>query len=289
MKKFIKPFKKHYSSNKKAENDGSPLQPRKKKSLGQHFLRKGSVVDHMIDKVSITSATSVMEIGCGDGFLTEQILKQTTCKQLRCYEIDREWLEFVKSKIKDKRLTLTNNNILEVNFEEELAADAPWVLLSNLPYNITFPILFLIQKNRHLFQEGVVMVQEEVAQKIVATSGRSLSQVSFYLQYYFEWQLLEKIEPGAFNPPPKVYSRLLYFKPKANLQEIPEADMFWKFVKLCFRSPRQTLRNNLRTTHYASMLDLTLDRASLRAQQMSFADFLAVWDGILSRRKDSSL
>ncbi|MFA6526957.1 MAG: 16S rRNA (adenine(1518)-N(6)/adenine(1519)-N(6))-dimethyltransferase RsmA [Candidatus Babeliales bacterium] len=281
MKNFKQPIKKHAFTSKRA-TDRNPGEPRKKKGLGQHFLRKGSVVDNMIGQVTITPTTSVMEIGCGDGFLTEQILKQTSCKQLRCYEIDNEWLEFVKAKLRDKRLELTNRNILEVDFEEELITDAPWVLLSNLPYNITFPILFRIQKSKHLFQEGVVMVQEEVAQKVVAKSGRSLSQVSFFLQHHFEWQLLEKIEPGAFSPPPKVYSRLLYFKPKTTLQEIPHEDAFWKFVKMCFKSPRQTLRNNLRTTHYASHLDLSIPQFALRSQQMSFADFLTIWDSIKS-------
>lgn len=277
MKNLKHPFKKHTYTPKK-DSGNNPGEPRKKKGLGQHFLRKGSVVDNMIGKVTISPTTSTMEIGCGDGFLTEQILKQTPCKELRCYEIDHEWLDFVKAKIKDKRLTLTNTNILNVDFEQELATGAPWVLLSNLPYNITFPILFLIQKNKHLFQEGVIMVQEEVAQKVVATSGRPLSQVSFFLQHHFEWQLLEKIEPGAFSPPPKVYSRLLYFKPKLKLQDIPNEEAFWKFVKLCFKSPRQTLRNNLRTTHYGEALDLSTPQFALRSQQMSFSDFLAIWD-----------
>lgn len=278
MKTFKKPFKNNkFAPKPHLNNDESGL-PRKKKRLGQHFLRKQSVVDHMISKVKVTSAVSIMEIGCGDGFLTEQILKQTTCKQLRCYEIDNEWLEFVKAKIHDKRLNLTNQNILEVNFDQELAADAPWVLLANLPYNITFPILFLIQKNKHLFAEGVVMVQEEVAQKVVASSGRSLSQVSLFLQHHFEWQLLEKIEPGAFCPPPKVHSRLLYFKPKQVTTPMPNEQAFWKFVKLCFSSPRQTLRNNLRTTHYIEHIDLSLPQFSLRAQQMTMADFLTLWE-----------
>jgi 16S rRNA (adenine1518-N6/adenine1519-N6)-dimethyltransferase len=101
-----------------------------------------------------------------------------------------------------------------------------------------------------LFNEGVVMVQEEVARKIVATSGKHYNATSIFLQLHFDFELLEKIEPGAFSPPPKVDSRLLYFKPKAvNLVVDSEKD-FWKFLKLCFKSPRKTLVNNLRQTHY---------------------------------------
>ena len=84
--------------------------PRKKKSLGQNFLRKQSVVDNMVARVEATD--SIMEIGCGDGFLTQAILLQTQCKRLWCFEIDSEWLEFVKAKIRDPRLELRLENIL---------------------------------------------------------------------------------------------------------------------------------------------------------------------------------
>lgn len=256
---------------------GSEFVPFKKKKFGQHFLRKQSVVDHMIDRVAVAPQTTVIEIGCGDGFLTSAILDQTKCKQLMVYEIDQEWLNFVKERIHDKRLVLNHQNILELDFEKELAQHAPLVLLANLPYQITFPIIFLIQKHKHLFAEGVVMVQEEVAHKIVAQGGRGFSSTSIFLQRHFSWQLMEKIEPGAFVPPPKVSSRLLYFKPKTDLQLIPDEENFWKFLKLCFKSPRQTLRNNLRTTHYAYE-KLSAETLGLRAQQMTLDGFLEVWE-----------
>ncbi len=258
----------------RAEQSGMP---RKKKGLGQHFLRKQSTVDNMIEKVIITPETSVMEIGCGDGFLTRAILAQTKCKQLRCFEIDHEWATFVRKAVTDPRLTIKLQNILDMNWAEELADGAPWVLLANLPYNITFPILFLLQKNKQLFQEGVVMVQEEVGQKIVSNYGRSYNPTSMFLQYHFVWQLMEKIEPGAFTPPPKVHSRLLYFKPRYDQAPIPHEEKFWAFLKLCFKSPRQTLRNNLKSTHYYTRPGLPESIMQLRAQQMSFDDFLQVW------------
>src|SRR5579872_1087228 len=196
------------------DHDHDHDMPRKKKGLGQNFLRKQSVVDNMIAKVTITPETSVLEIGCGDGFLTKSILEQTKCKKLVCYEIDPDWVKYVSKKIKNSRLEIRLKNILESNFAQELSGDKPWVILANLPYQITFPIIFLIQQNKDLFQEGVIMVQEEVAQKIVAKRGKGYSPTSLLLQYNFDWTLMEKIEPGAFSPPPKVYSRLLHFRPK---------------------------------------------------------------------------
>ena len=250
--------------------------PYKKKALGQHFLTKQSVVDHMIDTVDVTPQTTVMEIGCGDGFLTRSILEQTECKKLTVYEIDHEWVTYVRNTISDKRLDLHLENILDVDWSD-LNDQKPWVLLANLPYQITFPILYKLIANRTLFEEGVVMLQEEVAQKIVATRGKKFSVTTILLQYHFDFKLMDKIEPGAFDPPPKVFSRLVYFKPKQELAPIKDADGFWKFLKLCFQFPRQTLKNNLRRTHF----DLAIFEGELlkkRAQEISFEEFVRIWE-----------
>ncbi len=252
--------------------------PRIKKALGQHFLRKQSVVDNMISKVSITKDTSVMEIGCGDGFLTKAILEQTACKKLVCFEIDPEWATFVKDRIKDPRLIINIENILDVDIKS-LEINKPWVLLANLPYQITFPIMFLLQENKDFFEEGVVMVQEEVAQKLVAKRGRSYSATSVFLQYSFDFELLEKIESGAFSPPPKVQSRLVYFKPKHDQITIKDEEQFWQFLKVTFKQPRRTIRNNFKSTHY----DFSKVPEALmlkRAQELSFEQFLTLWSAI---------
>ncbi len=272
--------KKRFSSKSKfSKNGGKTSQrPRKKKALGQHFLRRQSVVDHMIDKVSIADDTSVLEIGCGDGFLTQSILLQTSCKRLWCFEIDPQWASFVEEKISDKRLTIKRQDILAVDVEV-LKKYKPWVLLANLPYQITFPIFYFLVEHKTLFVDGVVMVQEEVAQKIVAKRGRGYGLVSLILQYHFEFVLMEKIDPKSFVPPPKVYSRLIYFKPKKTVPKIPQAESFWKFVRLCFKQPRRTIKNNLASTNY----DATeiVEFLKLRAQQLTFDDFLAMWKKII--------
>jgi len=249
-----------------------------KKRYGQHFLRDQSIVDHMIERVTLDAHSSVFEIGCGDGFLTRAIL-HTNIKQLWVFELDPEWAAYVRKELPDPRMQMHEVNILDQDFSM-LDADAPWTLLANLPYQITFPILHRLQQSRHRLREGVIMVQEEVAQKIVKTHGKGYGHPSLFFQYYFEWEMLDKIPPTAFLPPPKVFSRLLYFKPRQNLQPIPNEDAFWDFIKVCFKQPRRTLRNNLVQTHYdiAKIPESTL---LLRAQQMAFDDFLKVW-GLIS-------
>lgn len=264
--------KKNYSVR---ESAASPGMPEKKKMYGQHFLRKHSTVDNMINAVVITPETTVVEIGCGDGFLTKAILQQTPCKKLVCFEIDQEWADYVKARVFDPRFDLRLENILDASFDT-VPSEAPLIMLANLPYQITFPILYLLQRSKQRFGSIVVMVQEEVGQKLAASHGKSFSAVTMFFQHHFTIKLLEKIEPGAFTPPPKVFSRLVQLTPKQAI-EIPDEDNFWALVKLCFRSPRQTLKNNLRTTHY-DLGRLSEELLSMRAQQLTFADFIFIWN-----------
>ena len=253
-----------------AFSQGIPL----KKQYGQHFLRQQSVVEHILDQVKLTDQSSVFEIGCGDGFLTKEILKHSLAR-LWVFEIDPQWADYVRKALPDKRMHMKLANILDVTFEE-FEPHKPWVLLANLPYQITFPILHLLQQHRNVLKEGVIMMQEEVAQKIVKTSGRGYGFPSLFFQHYFEWKLLQKVPPSAFHPAPSVDSRLLYFKPKATVTPIPDEENFWKFIKICFRQPRRTLKNNLATTHYDNK---AIDEKilALRAQQMNMDDFLKLW------------
>lgn len=249
---------------------GIPL----KKRFGQHFLRDQSVTQRMLAHVTLTNQSSIFEIGCGDGFLTRAILQQP-CARLWVFEIDHQWATYVRTKLRDSRMQMFEENILDVDFSR-FNEYQPWTLLANLPYQITFPILHILQKNRHLLKEGVIMIQEEVAEKILKTSGRGYGYPSLFFQRYFEWKKLDKVLPGAFYPPPKVDSRLMYFKPRLEIEPIPDEFHFWKFIKMCFRQPRRTLRNNLAQSHYevAAMPAEVLD---LRAQQLKMEDFMRLW------------
>jgi len=249
-----------------------------KKKYSQNFLREQWVIDSIINNVSLNQETAVFEIGGGSGFLTQSILKQNIAR-LWVFEIDLEWATYLKDKFsQNKNLTIYENNILDVDFSV-FEPYKPWTLLSNLPYQVTFPILYLLQKNMHLLKEGVIMVQEEVAQKLLKTSGRDYGYTSLFFQYYFDWKMLDKIPPTAFYPAPKVYSRLLHFTPKFERQEIPNEEEFWKFIKSCFKQPRRTLKNNLQQSHY-NLSKIPEETLLLRAQQISFDEFLEIWEKI---------
>lgn len=247
-----------------------------KKKHGQNFLKERSYIERMIDAVHVDKTVSVMEIGCGEGILTQAIL-EGPCKQLKVFEIDPEWASYVQNLYgTDRRLTMVQENVLDANWDL-LIDQGPWILLANLPYHVTFPILYKVHKYREMFQEGVIMVQEEVAQKLVKSGGRDYGYTSLFFQHYFSWKLLDKVPPGAFFPPPKVFSRLIHFVPKKNIMPIVQEEEFWKFIKLCFHQPRRTLHNNLKQSH----LDITKlfnELLQKRAQQLTMQDFLSIWN-----------
>jgi len=168
---------------------GIPL----KKRFGQHFLRDHRFTLMMINAVELNKDSSVFEIGCGDGFLTKAIL-QTPIARLWTFEIDPDWAAYVRKTIPDSRVRVIEQNFLDFDFTL-LEEHQPWTLLSNLPYVVTFPILHLLQKQRHLLKEGVIMVQEEVAQKITKSKGRGYGFPTLFFQRFFAWKMLEEVSP----------------------------------------------------------------------------------------------
>ncbi len=251
-------------------SEGIPLQ----KKYGQFFLRDSSVTNAILEGLPLKDA-SVFEIGCGDGFLTKAILSHPVA-QLHVFEIDPAWAGTVAQSCKDSRLTMHVTDFLQVT-QDQLVQSTSWVVLSNLPYHLTFPILHKIKEFGDLVPAGAFMMQEEVAQKIVKLRGKGYGYVSLFFQYYFDWKLLSKVQPTSFFPEPKVFSRLISFVRKKNVIPIPEEKEFWRFIRLCFAHPRRTLRNNLSQTH----LDTNLFKSEvldLRSQQMSMKDFLNLWD-----------
>lgn len=252
---------------------------RLKKKFGQNFLRDYDVLAKIISAAELTDQDAVLEIGCGDGFLTAALL-DCPIKKLWSFEIDPDWAEKTSHKIKDERFTLWLKDILTIDINS-LQPNAPWTIVANLPYQITFPILELIKNNRLMFNRGVIMMQEEVAQKLVkkANSGKDYGFISLFYQHYFEWKLLDKVSPDSFVPAPNIFSRLLHFAVKKELLPIANEARFWEFVKLCFKQPRRTLRNNLITSEYR-LQNIEVKILDKRAQQLSLEHLLHLWQQI---------
>ena len=222
-----------------------------KKSLGQHFLIDKNIAKKIIKYARISENDIVWEIGPGSGILTEQIIKN--CNKLIAFEIDKQWFDFLKEKFTDPKLHLINQDILKVNFTN-YAKHEKVKVVANLPYHITSPVIFKLIENRELFSSITIMIQDEVADRIIAKPGcKDYSRLSIKTQFYFEVKKLFTIPPHLFKPKPKVTSAVIQLIPKDEIPKIKNDELLWNIIDYTFQHRRKMLRTSLRT--YLDKLD----------------------------------
>lgn len=223
---------------------------RRRARLGQHFLRDDQVLDRIVEAIP-EQPQPILEIGAGDGALTERLAHLE--RPLASVELDegmafraRRRLANAKS---DARIVVIEQDVLELDPAEALAtvaASPPYGVVGNLPYAITAPIFrkFLEQEPQRP-EWMLVMIQHEVAQRVTATPGR-LSLIGVSVQFYADAELLFPVERESFDPPPQVRSAVimlrLHDRPAV---DVPSAERFFEVVRGGFRSPRKQLRNAL--------------------------------------------
>jgi ribosomal RNA small subunit methyltransferase A len=180
-------------------------QIRKSKRLGQHFLNAPQILEFEAEAAGVEGKT-VVEIGGGDGRLTEKILAKCP-KKLIVVEKDRRWADFLRERFGEKA-EIVNGDFLESNQEAE-------IFIGNIPYYISSPILFSIAKKD--FERALLMVQEEFAERMVAKPGtREYGRLSVTSQLLFRIRLLKKVKKGAFSPPPEVDSAIVLLEKKSS-------------------------------------------------------------------------
>lgn len=181
----------------------SPI--RKSKRLGQHFLNSPQILEFEAEAAGVGGKT-VIEIGGGDGRLTEKILAKNP-KRLIVVEKDRRWADFLKEKF-GERVEVLNQDFLKTEEKAE-------IFIGNIPYYISSPILFSIAKKD--FQRALLMVQEEFAERMVAKPRTSeYGRLSVTSQLLFRIKLLRKVKKGAFSPPPEVDSAIVLLEKKSS-------------------------------------------------------------------------
>ena len=220
---------------------------RAKKSLGQHWLVDGGVLRRIANAADFTDEDTVIEIGPGRGALTERLASHAS--RLIAVEIDRELAPRLAEKYRDaSNISILERDVLETPIEEILnegGGRLPYVVVGNLPYNVGSPIVrkFLTAavKPRWL----LVMLQNEVAERMAAQPGE-MSALAVETQIYAEPRILFRIPPKAFRPPPKVQSAVLRLDVRDALEvEVDDRDAFMELVHAGFAAPRKRLRNSL--------------------------------------------
>jgi len=210
------------------------------KSLGQHFLCAPNIVQAIVSAAG--SYKGCLEIGPGPGILTTFLAKKA--EAMTAIEFDGRMLPLLADSAPS--CTVVHADALKVDLEALIAPlPEPRVLVSNMPYYITGPLLAKFSDVRQHLSGLVLMMQKEVGDKIVALPGdRARGSLSVNIQSQFSVERVVKVPGGCFMPPPKVDSVVLKLVPR--LEEFPEG--YAKIVKAGFMQPRKTLMNNLGAT-----------------------------------------
>lgn len=227
---------------------------RTKKRLGQNFLVNPDVISDILDFADISPDDIVLEIGPGVGFVTEQLVKYA--KKVIAVELDEEAIKELE-KIECDNLQIIHQDILKTNIWELVPEGEKVKVVANIPYYITSPIIAhllgevddLQNKNRNLIKDIILMVQEEVARRMVANENSPAKQfglLTILSQFWADVEIFKLVGRKSFYPAPKVNSALV----KLNVRENPKLELtdythFRKTVKAAFAQRRKNIKNCL--------------------------------------------
>lgn len=216
---------------------------RTKKSLGQHFLTNDLVAQKTVD--AIRHPELVVEVGPGPGMLTKHLVER--CERLILVEKDDTLAPALRERYRHlPHITVIHADFLRVDFSE-IVGDATFSLVGNFPYNISSQIVFKMLEHRHQVIELVGMFQLEMAQRILAGPGsKTYSVIGVQTQTAYSGDLLMKIPPEDFDPPPKVWSAVIHLMRKDDFSIPCDPRVFRTVVRSAFSQRRKMLRNSLK-------------------------------------------
>lgn len=220
------------------------LQP--KKSWGQNFLVNPHTVQRIVDTLKPDEDSVIVEFGAGTGALT--FLLAERAKKIYAVERDRELAELLRQELTNEKVVLLEADAARFSLED-LDEAGELLVIGNLPYQITAPILFQLHEQRHTFKRAVVMVQKEVADRLSARPGmgKEYSILSILFGAYFNVKQAIQVSRTHFFPRPKVSSAVVLLETRPEpLVPIADDKWFMRTVKVAFAQRRKTLQNNLR-------------------------------------------
>lgn len=248
-----------------------------KKSLGQNFLVDEKAFDKIIEVADLKPSDNIIEVGPGTGFLTERLIQKVS--HVTSVELDKDMVDLLKGRFeKVKNLDLIQSDILNFRIQDSGFRITPYKVVANIPYYITSPLLKHFLQSEHRPSSIVVLVQKEVAEKIVGKTGKSL--ITIETQLFGRPEIVGIVPAKSFYPAPKVDSAILkievYDKPL-----IPEKsiDDFIRLVKFGFSQKRKMLSNTLSAGLHMKPAEMSeiLKKAdinpNLRAENLEIGDW----------------
>lgn len=259
-----------------------------KKKFGQNFLVDQNILQKIVSIPSITKETLVIEIGPGMGSLTEHLLSKS--KRVLAYEIDNDLIPILKDTFKEDALTLIHGDFLKCQVDQDIEnlneEYENIVVVANLPYYITTPIIMKILEESKQIKELVLMMQLEVAQRLTSKpSTKDYNSLSIAIQYKTKASIAMKVPRTVFIPAPNVDSAIVKLEVKEKLDVVPKDEkLFYKVVRSAFAQRRKTLVNNMNSQlgyekqFFIDVLEELDYDYRIRAENLSVGDFVRISD-----------
>ena len=235
------------------------------KSLGQNFLINDEVVENIVDKAEITKEDLVIEIGPGLGTLTKELLEKAG--KVIAIELDKRMIEILTDRFKlYSNFELINEDVLKVDLnkiiQENLSKGLKRAkIVANLPYYITTPIIMKLLEENLDIESITVMIQKEVADRLVEIpGGKNSGAITYSVYYYAEAEEVLKVMPNSFIPEPSVDSKVIKLKiRKEKAVKVKNEELMFKIIKYAFMQRRKTLVNALEKSNIFSSKKEILD------------------------------
>ena len=257
-----------------------------KKSLGQNFLIDTSIVDRIIKSVDVKDNEKILEVGPGIGYLTKEL--KSFNSDLTCFEIDLDTKKYL-DKLVDDKTKVIYKDFMKVDLNEYYNKDDKIHVIANIPYYITTPIIEKIIDSNLNILDMTLMVQKEVADRLIATPGDKISgAITYSVYYYADSESIMLVDNNSFIPEPEVQSEVIKLKiRKEPAIELKDKDLFFKLIKISFMQRRKTLMNSLvnggvfknKEQARAVFEEIGLDM-NVRGENLSMQDFKNLCDKI---------
>ena len=253
-----------------------------KHDLGQHFLYDEALLSTLVKSTGVTGQDKVLEIGPGSGMLTYQLCKEAA--QVTAVEVDEDVLPFLRMKTQEfDNLTIVVGDIRKQPIRELCAPlGEDFYVIANIPYNITTPILDLLWESGLSIRQLSLMVQKEVADKLLALPGDSAyGLLSARCRYYAEPELEAVVPAEAFTPPPKVDSAFIHLRMRREpVAPVANEKLLMRMMRDGFNHRRKTLTNALKGTVDSEKLLAAMEAEGLkptaRAEELSVESWIAL-------------
>lgn len=263
------------------------------KNLGQNFLIDDGVLQDIVDGANIESNDLVIEIGPGLGSLTNILLEKA--RKVICIELDKKMVRILKERfVAYKNLEIINEDVLRIDFneliKEEMEKDPSIInvrVVANIPYYITTPIIMKLVENDLNIQSITIMIQKEVADRLIAIPGtKETGAITYTIYYYCEGNKIREVQNTCFIPEPEVTSEVINLElRKIPAVKVKDKKVMFKIIKSAYMQRRKTLLNSLTSVgvfknktegiEYLKKIGLSED---IRPENIKIEDFAKLTD-----------